>query len=62
MATSEGGGAGRYGGYGQSGYEEEAADQPGVQADFDEEENRQEEITAESTEDTEIRRKSAKWQ
>jgi hypothetical protein len=40
MATDKGGGAGRYGGFGQSGYDEEAADEPGVQADFDEEENR----------------------
>jgi hypothetical protein len=41
MATSKGSDGGRYGGYGQSGYEEEAADEPGVQADFDEEENRE---------------------
>jgi hypothetical protein len=34
--------AGRFGGYGQAGYGEEAAAEPGVQMDFDEEENREE--------------------
>jgi hypothetical protein len=38
--ASEGGDAGRFGGYGQQGYCEQEANTPGVQSDFDEEENR----------------------
>jgi hypothetical protein len=41
MATGQSNNAGRYGGYGQSGYDEESADEPGVQADFDEQETRE---------------------
>ena len=37
----EGESANRYGGYGQTGYDEEAADEPGVQVNFDEEVNRE---------------------
>ena len=58
MAKDIGGGAGRYGGYGQSGYDEEAADEPGVQADFDEEENREDGITTENSEGAEIGKKN----
>jgi hypothetical protein len=60
MATGQGGGAGRYGGYGQSGYDEESADEPGVQADFDEEENREAETQKVSREGGKAQRANAK--
>jgi hypothetical protein len=41
MATGKGNDGGRFGGYGQSGYDEDAANEPGVKADFDEEETRE---------------------
>ena len=56
--TGEGESANRYGGYGQTGYDEEAADEPGVQVDFDEEENRE----AEGPPERKIFRKGAKAQ
>jgi hypothetical protein len=54
------GGAGRYGGYGQAGYEEEAADEPGVQADFDEEESRAAEPEKGSRKGAKAQREGAK--